>query len=163
MTDAIARPAAQPGNRVDPYRAYTFKLRFNNLDAGHFTEVGGLGVRVERITYREAGNAAVRAIPGQVSYSPVTLRYGLTDSTSLWDWLLEAVAGRVTRRAVTIAMLDSTGNTEVFWWNLRDAWPAEWHGAPLDALCRELAIESLVLAHEGIERDGSGAPAGAPA
>ena len=70
MPDVTATPAAQPGNWVDPYRAYNFKLLINGVTDGHFTEVSGLGVQVERISYREAGNdAVVRAIPGRVTYS----------------------------------------------------------------------------------------------
>jgi phage tail-like protein len=162
MTAPIARPAAQPGNAVDPYRAYNFKLLINNVTEGHFTEVTGLGVKIERIAYREAGNnAIVRAIPGQVTYPPVTLRFGLTSSTELWDWLMTAVEGKVSRRNASIVVLDSSGVTEVLRWNLVNAWPEEWYGAPLDAMSRELAIETLVLAHEGLQREsGNGtAPA----
>lgn len=154
MTAPIARPAAQPGNTVDPYRAYGFKLLINNIAEGHFTEVTGLGVQVERISYREAGNqSVVRAIPGRVTYPAVTLRFGLTDSTDLWDWLMTAVEGKIQRRHASIVMLDPSGTTEVLRWNLLHAWPQEWYGAPLDAMSRELAIETLVLAHEGLQRE----------
>jgi phage tail-like protein len=157
MSETTARPAAQPGNWVDPYRAYNFKLLINNVTEGHFTEVTGLGVKVERISYREAGNnAIVRAVPGRVTYPPVTLRYGLTGSPELWDWLMTAVEGRVSRRNASIVMLDSSGSAEVLRWNLLNAWPQEWFGAPLDAMSRELAIETLVLAHEGLQRETSG-------
>jgi phage tail-like protein len=165
MPEAVAAPAAQPGVQVDPYRSYNFKLLVNNVTEGHFTEVTGLGVQVERISYREAGNnASVRAVPGRVTYSSVTLRYGLTASTELWDWLMTAVEGRVSRRNVSVVMLDSAGANEVLRWNLRSAWPQEWYGAPLDAMSRELAIESLVLAHEGLTRETArgGTAAGAP-
>jgi phage tail-like protein len=157
VTQAVARPAAQPGNWVDPYRAYNFKLLINNVTEGHFTEVTGLGVKVDRISYREAGNnAIVRAVPGRVTYSSVTLRFGLTSSQELWDWLITAVEGRVSRRNVSIVMLDSSGVSEVLRWNLLNAWPEEWYGAPLDAMSRDLAIETLVLAHEGLQRESSG-------
>jgi len=163
MSQPVAtRSGAQPGNWVDPYRAYNFKLLINNVTEGHFTEVGGLGVKVERISYREAGNSSiVRAIPGRVTYSEVTLRFGLTSSVDLWEWLTSAVEGRVSRRNVSVVMLDSSGVTEVMRWNLINAWPQEWYGAPLDAMSRELAIETLVLAHEGLQREsGSGSAAG---
>lgn len=160
MPDVTASPAAQPGNLVDPYRAYNFKLLINNVTEGHFTEVAGLGVQVERIAYREAGNnSVVRAIPGRVTYPPVTLRYGMTSSTDLWDWLMTAVDGRVDRRNVSIVMLDPSGVSEVLRWNLLNAWPEEWYGAPLDAMSRALAIETLVLAHEGMQRETSGGSA----
>ena len=156
MPDVAATP--QPGTWVDPYRAYNFKLLINNVTNGHFTEVTGLGVQVERISYREAGNnSIVRAVPGRVTYPPVTLRYGLTAAQELWDWLMAAVNGRVDRRNVSIVMLDSAGATEVLRWNLLNAWPQEWYGAPLDAMSRELAIETLTLAHEGLDREAAGA------
>jgi phage tail-like protein len=156
MPDVVATPAAQPGNLVDPLRAYNFKLLVNNVTEGHFTEVTGLGVQVERISYREAGNnAVVRAIPGRVTYASVTLRYGLTASNDLWDWLMSAVEGRVSRRNVSVVMLDPAGAVEVLRWNLINAWPQEWYGAPLDAMSRELAIETLVLAHEGLQREAA--------
>jgi phage tail-like protein len=160
MADVVARPAAQPGNLVEPQRRYNFNLLINNVTSGHFTEVFGFDVHVDKILYREAGNnQIVRAIPGRVSYSSVTLRYGLTVTSELWEWLMTAVSGRVSRRNASIVMLDPTGSTEVLRWNLLNAWPEQWHGAPLDALSRELAIETLVLAHEGLEREAGGGAA----
>ncbi len=41
---------------------------------------------------------------------------------------------------------------EALRWNLIDAWPSEWQGASLDASGRELAIESMTLVFEGLER-----------
>ena len=157
MTAPVSTPSAQPGNWVDPYRAYNFKLLINNVTEGHFTEVSGLGVKVERISYREAGNnSIVRAIPGRVTYPSVTLRFGLTNSADLWDWLMTAVEGKVSRRNASIVMLDASGAAEVLRWNLINAWPQEWSGAPLDAMSHELAIETLVLAHEGLQREAGG-------
>jgi phage tail-like protein len=160
MADVQARPAAQPGNWVDPYRAYNFKLLINNVTSALFTRVSDLGFTIEKIPFREAGNnAIVRAIPGRVTYTAVTLSYGLSASSELWDWLMTAVQGSVSRRNVSIVMLDPTGSTEVLRWNLLNAWPQAWYGAPLDAMSRELAIETLVLAHEGLEREAGGGPA----
>ena len=152
-TDATAAPAAQPGNIVDPYRSYTFNLLIANIVAAHFTEVRGLGMRVDRITYREAGlNSAVRQVPGQVSYSPVELWYGVTQERTLYDWVDTIRQGTVRREEVSIALLDPTSAAEVMRWNLARAWPCEWRGAPLSTSSHDLAIETLVLAHEGITR-----------
>jgi len=152
-TDATAAPAAQPGNIVDPYRSYTFNLLISNMVAAHFTEVRGLGVRVDRIAYREAGlNSIVRQVPGQVSYSPVELLYGLTSDKVMWEWLTTIQSGGIRREEVSIALLEPTSSGEVMRWNLARAWPCEWRGAPLSASSTELAIETLVLAHEGITR-----------
>lgn len=137
----------------DPFRAFNFKLLIAGVTEGHFTECSGLGVKVTPIKYREAGNnQVVRHIPGPVDYAAVTLRYGLTESRELWDWMLTAVKGSVERKNVSIILLDSQGNSEVMRWNLLDAWPSEWVGAPLDALNHEVAIESLTLVFDSMER-----------
>jgi phage tail-like protein len=140
-------------NGTDPYRNYNFTIEISGAAAGNFVECSGLGVRVEPISYREAGNQQiVRHIPGRVEYAAVTLRYGLTSSRELWDWLMATAAGRVERRNVSIAMLNSEGNQETMRWNLINAWPSEWQGAPLDALGNEIAIESLSLVFDSLER-----------
>ena len=140
-------------NGIDPYRSYNFKLDIAGVTEGHFTECSGLGVKVTPIEYREGGNnQVVRHIPGPVEYAAVTLSYGLTASRDLWDWMLTAVQGRVERKNVSILMLDSEGSNEVLRWNLNDAWPSEWKGAPLDARSREIAIESLTLVFDTMDR-----------
>lgn len=144
---------AEPGTRRDPYRGYNFKLEIQGVTEAHFTECSGLGAKVHAIQYREAGaGQVVRQLPGPVEYGGVTLRYGLTASAELWEWFMSAVQGKVERKNVSIVMLDDDGVTPVLQWNLFDAWPAEWRGAPLDAMGREAAIESLTMVFERLER-----------
>jgi phage tail-like protein len=138
---------------TDPYRSYNFKLDINGISEGHFTECSGLSVKVESIPYREAGaNQIVRKIPGPVDYASVTLKYGVTSSRDLWDWLLTAVNGKVERKNVSIILLDSEGTSEVMRWNLHDAWPSEWQGAGLNTTDRAIAIDSLTLVFDSLER-----------
>ncbi len=157
MPDAIAKPpaaaaGAQPGAFVDPYRAYNFKLIIQGVTQGHFVECTGMGIRIAAMRYQEGGSNVVHRIPGPVDYGDVTLRYGLTQSRELWNWFLAGLKGGVNRRNVSILMLGTDGVTEVMRWNLVNAWPAEWRGAPLDALAREVAIESVTLVFESLAR-----------
>ncbi|QDY08500.1 phage tail protein [Micromonospora sp. HM134] len=148
----------QPGAPVDPYRAYHFKLLINGITNGHFTEVSGLEMTIGRLSYREAGNDRVRSVPGQVDYAPVTLHFGLTPSRELWDWVHSAATGTVSRRNVSVVLLDAAGTAEVLRWNLINAWPMRWRGAHLHTLSQEIAIVALTLAYEGLElEDGSAA------
>ena len=104
---------------VDPYRNYNFKLEIQGVTEGHFTECNGMGVKVDSIAYREGGaSQVVRRLPGPVDYGDITLRYGLTSSTELWDWFLTSVKGTVERKNVSIVMLDADGSTKVVRWNL---------------------------------------------
>jgi phage tail-like protein len=153
-TDApeVAAAGAQPGAWNDPYRAYNFKLVIQGVTAGHFVECSGLGVKVHAIRYQEGGGHTVHRVPGPIEYGDVTLRYGLTTSAELWTWFMSAVEGRVDRRNVSVLMLDPDDVAEVMRWDLIDAWPSEWRGAPLDALSKEIAIESLTLVYESLKR-----------
>lgn len=153
MAEETLQTGAHPGTFNDPYRAYNFKLVVQGVTEGHFTSCTGLGVKVQVIKYREGGTSqVVHCIPGQVDYADITLRYGLTSSREVWDWLLASVAGKVERKNVSILMLDSAGEREVMRWDLINAWPAEWHGAGLDALSHEVAIETLTLVYETLQR-----------
>jgi phage tail-like protein len=152
MPEAQAQPAAAAAPE-DPFRNFQFHLEIAGVAAGHFTEVAGLGVRVHPIRYREGGTGQiVRALPGPVEYAEVTLRYGLTRSRDLWTWMQASVQGRVERRNISIMMLDTDGATETLRWNLINAWPSEWRGAPLDAMGREVAVETLKLAFDQLDR-----------
>jgi phage tail-like protein len=145
---------AEAGTFTEPFRAYNFKLVINGVTEGHFTECSDLAVRVQTIKYREAGqNQIVHSLGGPVEYADVILRYGLTTSRELWEWMMKSVAGTVERRNVSIVMLDSGGVTESMRWNLIEAWPCEWRGAPLDALARTVAIETLRLTFNRLERE----------
>jgi len=153
QTAAPTQNGAAPGSFIDPYRAYNFKLEIMGITEGHFTSCSGLEVDVHPIRYREGGaGQVVHVIPGPVTYGDVTLHYGLTASVELWTWLMTAVRGTVERRNVSILMLDSAGTNEVLRWDLINAWPSRWRGAVLDALNREVAIESLTLVFETLDR-----------
>ncbi len=65
---------------------------------------------------------------------------------------MSAVDGRVTRKNVSILMLDSEGAGEVLRWDLINAWPSQWRGAPLDAMGTQVAIEDLTLVFETLQR-----------
>lgn len=139
----------------DPYRSYNFKLLIGDMTEGHFMECSGMEIKIDTISYREAGNnQVVRKIPGFVEYGDVELKYGLTNSRTLWDWFLKGVKGNVLRKNVTIQLLDSSGSRPVMQWDLINAWASEWKGAHLDAMGKEIAIESVTLAYETLERGG---------
>ena len=158
----LATATPQPGAPVDPFRAYNFKLLINNVTNGHFTEVTGLEINIQKLDYREAGNDRVRAIPGQTEYAPITLHFGLTASRELWDWVNSAAKGTVDRRNISVALLDAAGTAEVLRWNIINAWPMQWKGAPLNTLGNDIAIVSITLAYEALELEsGSAAPAAA--
>lgn len=142
-----------PGNYVDPFAAYNFRVEIQGAESARFTECTGIGISVRDIKYREGGiNPVVHRLTGPVDYGDITLQYGLTASTDLWDWFMTAVSGNVIRKNVSVVLIDRDGVTEIVRWNLLNAWPSQWRGAPLDAMGQEVAIESLTLVFERLEQ-----------
>jgi phage tail-like protein len=150
--NVVEEEASPDATWVDPYRAYNFRLKIGGSSAGYFTECTGMGIKVEAIEHCEGGSNVVHRLPGPVRYGDITLKYGLTDSRELWQWFKSAVNGKVERKNVTIALVDADGVAEVMTWDLINAWPSEWRGAPLDAKGREIAIETITLVYESLDR-----------
>lgn len=144
---------ARVGAPVDPYRNYNFLLQIQDVAEARFTECTGMGMRIHPIRYRESGaGQIVRALPGPVEYAEVTLRYGLTNSVDLWNWLMAAARGVVQRRHVSVVMLDTDGVRQAIRWNFYDSWPCEWSGTDFASMGREAAIEELRLAYNSMDR-----------
>ena len=157
MPEAAPPPAAgatpATGAFQDPYRNYNFKLEIQGVTQGHFTSCSNIGVRIQAIQYREGGaQQIVHKLPGPVEYADIQLRYGLTSSMDLWNWFMSAARGAVERKNVSIGAPRFHRGDGGGALNLTRAWPREWNGAPLDARGHEVAIETLTLVFETLER-----------
>jgi phage tail-like protein len=143
----------QTGARVDPYRNFNFLVELEFIAQGSFTECTGLGATTEVIETREGGdNTTVRKLPGKTTYSDITLKWGLTDSQELWNWRKQIIEGNVVRKSGSIVVFDLTNHVEVARYSFVNAWPTKWEGSAYNAKGTDIAIETLVLAHEGITR-----------
>lgn len=144
---------AETGARVDPYRNFNFLVEIDGIAQAQFSECSGLDSTVESIDYREGGeNTTVRKLPGKTTFSDITLKWGVTDSTELWDWHYQAVQGNLQRKTGSIVLFDLANSTEVARWNFVNGWPTKWEGPSMNATGSEVAIETLTIAHEGIGR-----------
>lgn len=144
---------AQTGQRVDPYRSFNFLVELDNIAQASFTDCTGLGSTTEIIETREGGdNTTVRKLPGKTSYSDITLKWGLTTSMELWNWRLQIVNGNVIRKNGSIVVFDLANHSEVTRWDFVAAWPTKWEGPAFNARGADIAIDTLVIAHEGLTR-----------
>jgi phage tail-like protein len=143
-----------PPARTDPYKNFNFRVEIDGVAAAAFASVSGLAAEAEVIEYREGADKVTssRKLPGRVRYPNVTLRRGLTASRDLWNWWRTTRDGQVERRTVAITLLNDAGEP-VLRWRLREAWIARIEASDLDAQGNEVAIETIELAHEGLELD----------
>jgi phage tail-like protein len=138
--------------RVDPYKNFRFRVEIDGVTQAGFTECNGLGSRVEVIEYREGGDpTTVRKLPGRVMYPDITLKWGVTDSRDLYYWHRSVVQGQIQRKNCSISLLDDSGAARARW-NLYEAWPSKWDGPAFNAKGSDVAIESLTITCEGVER-----------
>jgi phage tail-like protein len=136
----------------DPYRAHSFRLEIDGIERGGFRECSGLDSANAPIDYREGVDPpTLHRIPGMAAYSPITLRWGISDDSDLFEWRQQVVNGLVVRRNGSVVLLDDTG-TERVRWNFVSAWPSKWTAPTLNATGNEVAIEALEITHEGVAR-----------
>jgi phage tail-like protein len=144
---------AQTGQRVDPFFSFNFIVEIDQLAAGSFTECSGLGSTTEIIEFREgAENTTVRKLMGKSTFTDITLKYGMTNSTVLWDWRQRIVEGNVDRRNGAIIVFDGGNHLEVARWNFYAAWPTKFELPHFNAKGADIAIQTLVLANEGLSK-----------
>lgn len=140
------------GDRKDPYRAYNFLVEIDGITRAGFRECSGLDSSQDPIAYREGTDAlTTRQLPGLVKYSHISLKWGMTDDSELWDWRQTVMDGKVQRKNGSIILLDDTG-TEKLRWNFREGWPTKWTGPSFNATGTEVAIETLEIVHEGLTK-----------
>lgn len=143
---------AQTGQRVDPFLNFNFLVEIDGISRAAFQEASGFDSTIDVIEHREGGdNITPRKLPGMTKYSNIVLKRGITDDVELYQWHRQAIQGNVQRRNGSIVLLDRQG-TEQVRWNFVNAWPTKWDGPDLNAEGNDVAIETLELAHEGVER-----------
>lgn len=140
------------GDRRDPLRNFRFRLEIDSIQQAGFSDVTGFDSSVEPIDYREGTDEKhVRKLPGITKYSPISLKWGITDSMDLYNWHLAGVNGAAVRKNVAIIALDEAGNDKARW-EIKMAWPSKYKGPDFNAKGNDVAIETMELVHEGIVR-----------
>ena len=141
-----------PRRPFDPYANFNFLLEIDGITNAGFSECSGLNVENTPIEYREGNDAITpHKQPGLMKFGNITLKRGVTQNPELVDWLETVAAGDIERRNVTIVLQDELHRDGVRW-NLREAWACKWTGPDLKANASEIAIETLEICHEGLER-----------
>jgi phage tail-like protein len=140
------------GKRNDPYGQFNFLVEVDGVFIGGFSECSGLVGDTNIIEYREGNEqqGTTRKLPGLMKYNNIVLKRGWTKDRSLWNWRKKVVDGKTQRTSGTITLLDEARQPALRW-NFREGWPSKLEGPALNAKTSEVAIETLEIAHEGLE------------
>ena len=135
-----------------PLPVFHFTVQWGGTRVG-FSEVTGLTREVQPIEYRDGSflEPSPRKMPGQFKYANVVLKRGqVTGDTEFAKWLTTVKLNTVERRDLTISLLNEE-HLPVMTWKVLSAWICKYDGPQLKASGNEVAIESIELAHEGLE------------
>jgi phage tail-like protein len=146
-----------PIQRPQPYGGFNFLVVVQGLNptgkevGGTFTEVSGLTATVGMIKYRSGADLLwFTKLPGITQHDDLVLKYGTTGSVLFWNWILEAMSGRVRRLNGQIRLLDES-RRKVVQWNITDAWPTKYTGPSMNAANDEFSVEEVQLAYHTLE------------
>ena len=142
-----------------PLPKFHFQVEWGDEVRIGFTEVSGLDFETEVIEYREGTNKKYSKTkqPGLTKYSDITLKRGtFQGDNSFFNWWRQTYffqesnsTGSRYRRSVVIKLLNEEHEPIVVW-QLENAWPKKLISTDLNADANEIAIETLVVVHEGL-------------
>ncbi|GJL65138.1 MAG: phage tail protein [Nitrospirales bacterium] len=118
-----------------------------------FSEVTGMNIEVQPIEYRDglSPEFSVVKMPGMKKYGNITLKRGVfAGDNEYQEWLKTIKLNKVERRDIIISLMNEE-HAPVMTWKIVNAWPTKITSPDLKANGNEAAIETLEIAHEGIE------------
>lgn len=133
---------------------------------GAFSEIQGLNADIEIETYQEGGrNTRPHRFFKLAKYQNLILKHGVTSSTAIWDWHEQVRTGvKKVRKNGMIILYDRGGPNLVgaglpgldriptAAWTFDNALPERIQGPTLNAKSNEIAIETLEMSHEQLQR-----------
>jgi phage tail-like protein len=142
-------------NRTTPYGAFNYLVNFDGGEVfGGFSDVSGIGTEVTVAEYRNGNDKEnhVRKVAGIHKVSDVTLKRGILNSKTLFDWISQTrTQGPAAQRNVTITLLDEA-HTPVQTWVLRGVIPMKYTGPTLAGKGGgDVAMEEIALSAEALE------------
>lgn len=138
-------------DRQDPTTGFRFRVEIDGIPLAAFRECAGLASETSVFEIREGGmNDGVHLLAGPSRHSPITLSRGLTVSMDLWEWRQQVIQGAEgIRRTGDIVLCDERG-AESMRWTFFDGWPSRWEGPLFHGEHSAIALETVVIVHEGL-------------
>lgn len=139
-----------------PLPVFHFRVEWGGSRIG-FSEVSGLTQEIQVIEYRDGSFPEYSSIkmPGLRKYNNITLKRGVIKADNdFFKWLSTVKLNTIERRDMTISLLNES-HVPVMVWKVHNAFPVKVEGPQLKAAGNEVAIESIEVAHEGLEVDNN--------
>lgn len=142
-------------DRHGPYRNNRFIVEINDIAIMGFSRVRLPEATAGKTKYREGNDPPTSQKLKDINYyNPLILEKGITDdSIALYEWFKQVEQGKLgeARRTIAVVILDEEGQPGPRW-EFRQAWPARYTPPTLDATDGYVAVETIEIVHEGMER-----------
>lgn len=135
-----------------PLPKFYFSVDWGSTTDIPFQEVSGLEIEAQPIEYRHGNSPVFSTInmPGIIKNSQVTMKKGVfVNDNSFWDWYNKIKMNTIERQNVVIKLLDEAG-APTMTWTLNNAWPTKISSTDMKSDANEVAVESIVISHEGL-------------
>jgi phage tail-like protein len=151
-------------NRVDPYKNFRFRLKWDGRYVAGISKVSALKRTTEVVEHRNGGDpTSSHLAPGRTKFEPLTLERGVTHDAEFEAWaslvwrinnpLGAQIALSGFRKNLLLELHNESGQVALVY-KIYRAWVSEFNALPeLDANANAVAIQSIILQHEGFERD----------
>jgi phage tail-like protein len=162
---------ASAGNRKDPLSSYSFSITLHDgqqSGEAFFRSCGGLTTETDVVEVREGGaNDTTHKLPGRAKWQNLVLKRGfagLLQKDPVQQWARDVFAGHDVRKDITVVMRDGD-QTELARFEFHRCFPVRWEVGPLysprdpasaqpaslEAPPGEMCLETIEIAHEGME------------
>ncbi|MGW6278566.1 phage tail protein [Kribbella sp. NPDC055071] len=127
---------------------YVIDIDKSAYQLGSWSKAAGLAVKWAKYSYRPGGATHETLVPGNVSYTDITLsRAAGAESGRVQEWLVTVTRARRPLSGA-IYLVDFLG-LPIVTWELKEFFPIGWRISEFDSGGSKPAIETLELAHSG--------------
>ena len=135
---------------------FAFALTLDGFDDSTWKTVSGLEISMEVVDDPSVNSKAFREparIPGQITYSDLTLTRGFGDM-KLQDWFRAVIRDGKNEdtRNGSVTAYKADLMSEIARWNFTDAWPVSITASDMNVNQSERVIETMVLAVNELDR-----------
>jgi phage tail-like protein len=146
-------------SRFDPYKNFKFRVKWDGKYISGVAKVNGLHRETAVATQLTAGRIVKN--PGVTTYPAIVIERGRTHDTAFEAWANKVynlnpggtAPAADFRKDMIVELYNEAGQLAMAW-RVKKCWPSKY--SPLkefNANRTEVAVESIVLEHEGWERD----------
>ena len=136
--------SAEQINAQYPLPVYHYNVHIAGMKDIRFTEVSGLSIERQLITYKDGLSATKGSLflPGMLGDCKLTLKKGIVKSDKmLYEWMNSIKVTSVEKKDIVISLMNETGKEAVVSWTVINAFPIKLDAPSFNATSNEIAIE----------------------